>query len=336
MTQVSEGRRISADSICIRPYINAKNENMGLENYGLVLHEGTTHKEYLTCIELHGAKRYLNGLDEFAPSVQRIPNEKEKKAVIKSIREKVIYLEKALAGNDTLKVEDEDFWKKVTLLKRDNHDFWGQIFLETGNDLHYLDEKDPNDLILLSCIEAGGFSEVAPAYEDARSSSYNYRWYLDKKKETSAAKASAKKIKNAAISILDALFNGKPKTLWYVAKCIDSNAAQYKNTTPMDAVYDNMDSYINGQGPERIITVAANNFVEASKLDEETLRIKAVVRDGNFYKFIIHNADKSLYHASSNTKIGRNIEECIQFYKNPANADLWAALEKEVGKYWGQ
>ena len=43
-------------TIAIRPYFNPNKENMGLEQYGLALHDGVWHQESLACLELNGVK----------------------------------------------------------------------------------------------------------------------------------------------------------------------------------------------------------------------------------------------------------------------------------------
>ena len=75
-------------SIAIRPYFNPGKENMGLEQYGLSLHDGVFHEESLACLEMNGVKRYITGLNEFDPKVKMLPP-KEKKAKIAEIRKVV-------------------------------------------------------------------------------------------------------------------------------------------------------------------------------------------------------------------------------------------------------
>ena len=72
--------------IAIKPFFNQKVSNMGLEKYGLSLFEGVYHEEQLTCIEQNGIKRYVTGLNEFAPEVKLIKNEEVKSAKIKEIK----------------------------------------------------------------------------------------------------------------------------------------------------------------------------------------------------------------------------------------------------------
>lgn len=51
---------------------------MGLEQYGLSLHDGVFHEESLACLEMNGVKRYVTGLNEFAPEVKLLPKDKKK------------------------------------------------------------------------------------------------------------------------------------------------------------------------------------------------------------------------------------------------------------------
>ena len=95
-----------------------------------------------------------------------------------------------------------------------------------------------------------------------------------------------------------------------------------------------MDNFINGQGIERSINKAATAFIEASTMNMETLRIKAVVRDASMFKFILHKPDGNLYHNTSGEMLGKNQADCIEFFKNPMNAKLWETLVDEVEVHW--
>ena len=59
-------------SIAIRTYFDRDSENMGLENYGMSLFEGVIHEEELSCLEVNGIKRYVTGLNEFAPEIKKL------------------------------------------------------------------------------------------------------------------------------------------------------------------------------------------------------------------------------------------------------------------------
>jgi hypothetical protein len=64
----------------------------------MVLFEGIFHEEQIICLENNGIKRYVTGLNEFAPEIKNLPEE-EKEAVIKDIRNTVAQLEKELIAN---------------------------------------------------------------------------------------------------------------------------------------------------------------------------------------------------------------------------------------------
>lgn len=324
---------VTTGLVAVRPYVDPKNSNMGLERYDMVLHQGTSHKEQLTCLEVFGIRRHLTGLNEFAPEIEKMADGAQKKAVVKQIREKVAYLERSLVNNDVTKYIDskdpKDFWDKVEHIKWNNYAFWDTIFMEMTNDPIFLDPKNPADFIKICCIEAGGFSEIAKSLEDARSST-KYMFYLDKKEETAAIETHVKKIKNRALAVLDDLYNKDAKKLWWVAKNIDSSSTQYKNDIPNDIVYDNMDNYINGLGIEKVVTEAAKTFIDYAESEIEELRIRGTVRDAFFYKYILKKPDGNMYHNESSILLGKNMADCVEYLKNPANAELWDRLLKQV------
>jgi len=177
--------------IAIRPFFDDQKENMGLEKYGMTLHDGVYHMEDLACLELNGIKRYVTGLNEFAPDVKNLPpGERELK--VKEIRKVVAQLEQDLAAN-VIDPEDKEFWNKVTLLKPDNDKFWSRIEIRCGNDPVYLDPaKDPYDLIKLYAINAGGFSIVAKSLKLAKSSVREKKFYLDQLEETISTRTEYK------------------------------------------------------------------------------------------------------------------------------------------------
>ena len=124
--------------IAIKPFFNQNVSNMGLEKYGLSLFEGVYHEEQLTCIEQNGIKRYVTGLNEFAPEVKMIRSDEAKAAKIKEIRSAVSELEKEMAAN-VIDINDQHFWNKVKLLRHDNLEFWDKIKIRCSNEPLHLD-----------------------------------------------------------------------------------------------------------------------------------------------------------------------------------------------------
>ena len=322
-------------TIAIKPFFDPMVDNMGLQKYGLSLFDGAFHEEQLACLEINGIVRYITGLNEFAPDVKGLPAE-DQEAKIKQIRAVVAQLEKELAAN-VVDPTDENFWNKIKLMKPDNSAFWDKIKIRCGNEPTYLEpDKDPYDLIRLYAIEAGGFSIVAKSLEEARRMPVPPKFYLDKLEETASVQTEVKKLRNKALSELQKLFDKNQNKLLYVAKVLDPNSAQYKKSTPNDIVYDNMDKYINGDLVEKDKRKTAQRFLDVATLDMETLKIRAIVKDCTYYKFIATKADGFIYHMETTTMLGRTPSDCVEYLKNPLNEEILVDLTKKVEKYWNQ
>jgi hypothetical protein len=133
---------------------------------------------------------------------------------------------------------------------------------------------------------------------------------------------------------LQKLFDKNSTKLFYIAKVVDVNSTQYRKSTPNDVIYENMDMYINGEGGEGNKERAAKSFIEATLLDMETLKIKSIVRDSVFFKYIINKPDGYIYHTKSNALLGRNVSDVVEYMKNPLNEDILKDLNMAVEKLW--
>jgi Tfp pilus assembly protein PilP len=332
-TMVETGHgSVKKTAIAVRPFFDNSVSNMGLESYGLSLYDGVKHFEQLACLEQNGVIRYLTGLNEFAPEIKLL-NAEDREARVREIRTAVAELETELAAN-VLDIEDPQFWNKVKLLKPDNKEFWNRISVACGNEPLFLDPVDPYDRIKLYAIEAGGFSIVAKSFDDARSRAVPPKFYLDKKEQTVIARTEYKKMRNKALAELQKLFDKNSTKLFYISKVVDGNSTQYKKGTPNDVMYENMDLYINGEGVESNKERAAKSFLEAVGMDMETLKIKSIVRDSVFFKYIINKADGYIYHVKTNALLGRNVSDVVEYLKNPLNEDVLVDLNKACEKFW--
>ena len=321
-------------SISVKPFFDPNVSNMGLEAYGMSLHEGVFQEEDLACIERNGVKRYVTGLNEFAPEITLIKDADTKAARVKEIRTVIAQLERDLVAN-IIEVDDPQFWNKVRLCKPDNDELWKKIKLRAGNSPVFLDPvADPYDLIKIYAIEAGGFSMVAKSWEDAKSRAVPPKFFLDKYVDTVSTKNEVKMLKNAALAELHGLFKKNLNKLLYVAKVVDANSVQYKKNTPAAVLYDNMDSYISGLGVEKNVSRAAQDFLSKAELDMETLKLRSMIKDASFYKFIATKSDGFIYHIASGAMMGRTPADCLEFLKNPLNDQVLGELTKTVEKYW--
>ena len=95
-----------------------------------------------------------------------------------------------------------------------------------------------------------------------------------------------------------------------------------------------MDNYINGIGGESNLERAAKSFIDTANLDMETLKIKSIVRDSSFFKFIASKSDGHIYHTKSSSMLGRNVSDVVEHLKNPLNEDILKDLNQSVEKYW--
>jgi len=320
-------------SIAIRPYFNQDIENMGLESYGLSLHDGVWHQESLACLEMNGVKRYLTGLNEFAPDVKMLPPDK-KKAKIAEIRKVVSELEADLAAN-VVDPKDKDFWNKLTVMKPDNSKFWDKIELRCGNDPVFLEpDVDPYDKIKIYAIKAGGFSIVAKSLAVAKKLQTQPKFYLDTVQETLSTRTEFTKLKNKSISQLQKLYDTNTTKLMYVAKVVDIDSVQYTKNTPNDIMYENMDVYIVGDGAESNKKRAAQNFLDVSALDMEELKLRALVKDSLYYRFLLTKAGGWIEPMDSGVRLGKRPNECLEFLKDPANEEVLLSLLDKIEPYW--
>lgn len=332
-TIVEKYQQNKSRSIAIRPFFNPDKQNMGLENYGMSLYDGVFHEETLACLEINGVKRYVTGLNEFAPEVKLLPpGERELK--IKEIRKVVSQLEKELAAN-VVDPEDKDFWNKLSLLKPNNDSFWSRISIRCGNDPVFLDpEKDPYDLIKLHAIKAGGFSIVAKSLKEAKKSNPTPKFYLDTVEESIATRTEYTKLRNKALVALEGMYNKNNTKLLYVAKVVDVDSTQYTKNTPVDILYENMDEFINGNGTESNKKKSAESFIKASNLTMKDLKIEALVKDCLFYRFILKKGNGWIETIDSGIKLGKIKEEVVSFLKQPDQAEVVQSLLKKVEPYW--
>jgi len=331
MVETGKGS-IKKTAIAVRPYFDSSASNMGLEEYGMSLFDGVTHNEQLACLDNNGVVRYVTGLNEFAPEIKLLPTA-EREARVREIRLAVAELEQELAAN-VIDTDDKEFWNKVILLKPNNAEFWNRISMSCGNEPVFLDPKDPYDRIKLYAIEAGGFSLVAKSLEDARAKAVPPKFYLDKEEETVMVRTEYKKLRNKALSELQKLFDKNSTKLFYIAKVVDINSTQYRKSTPNDVIYENMDNYIAGLGGEQNKERAAKTFMDTANMDMETLKIKSIVRDSVFFKYIVNKADGYIYHTKTNALLGRNVSDVVEHLKNPLNEDILKDLNTACEKFW--
>jgi Tfp pilus assembly protein PilP len=99
-------------------------------------------------------------------------------------------------------------------------------------------------------------------------------------------------------------------------------------------MYDNMDKYINGEGVDRDKKKTASRFLEVANYDMETLKLRAIVKDGNYYKTIATRGDGNIYHMKSGAMLGKTPADVVEYLKNPLNEEILMEMTKTVEQYW--
>ena len=137
-----------------------------------------------------------------------------------------------------------------------------------------------------------------------------------------------------ALAELQKLYDKNANKLFLVCKVIDSNSTQYRKATPNDVLYDNMDKYINGETVDTDKKKTATRFLEISGYDMETLKLRAMIKDANFYKVIATRGDGNIYHMESGAMLGKTPAEVAEYLKNPLNEEILMNLTRTVEQHW--
>jgi hypothetical protein len=97
-----------------------------------------------------------------------------------------------------------------------------------------------------------------------------------------------------------------------------------------------MDRYINGDLVDKNKKQTAQRFLETVNMDMETLKIRAIVKDCSYYRFIATKADGFIYHLETTTMLGRTPSDVVEYLKNPLNEEILINVTKKVENYWNQ
>jgi hypothetical protein len=322
----------------IKPYV-PQVENMGLEELGLSLFPGVVQMEPLGFIEKNGVRRYLTGLNEDAPEIRSLPDEK-RAAAIKDIRETVAKLNKMLLGGDEVdpSLKNKDFWKQCALLAPTNDSFYGEdkpypegFTLALDSNGMSLDLTNPSDIIIERAIRAGGYAcLIAGSLEEAQKKSVAPKFYLEKYDTTIQTGAALRETVNAAKAKLNHLKATNVDQLFLIAKNYDPHPIEYKKSTPVDVVYTNLDRAIDGELWEKSKYRAAETFLKICEMSNEELYIRSIINIAKSYRFIDQKNDGFYYFLELGTILGRTLEEAYLYLKNGINEDILTKLQKKV------
>lgn len=302
--------------ISIEPYFDEAIPNMGLEKYGMATFPETELQEDISKDE-NG--RYLTGLDEYSNDVYSIEDEQEREAKVKSINEIKTRLEKIIG---------------VGKLDATNKAFWGEFVLQVKNGSKELDMKRPLDEILYHAIIAGGFREVAPSYEVAKNSNILYKYYLKREEEEAAIRTQYSKLIDKANGQLVDMTDEDQYKMFLIAKNLLTLSHEFKRSTPSDIVYAKLREYITGESVKDDKKATVKKFLDTNKLDKESLTLKAYVNEALYRKFLVQEADGHFYNKQTHTRYGKNVNEVINYLKDPINQTELDNISTRVEKKW--
>lgn len=362
LTEAPKIRQVRS-KVSIRPYVpvdEIRAEKMGLDEQKVALFPGTYQVDRIGMHMRNNLKVYITGLNENAPSVQGLTGD-ARNGKIKSIREVVAFLENTLANNYTVSRETcmvnhnsndpekpDRFWKNVTMFNSATPDkfdakgirietYWDKVELKLDNDGKELDLSDPHDLVIFHAIEAGGLSLVAPSLSVAMEKGV-YNFYLDQPEETAGIRSEHKKLKADALGYLTTMLNNDKNKLFLMTKLTAPvNSAQYHRGgptyTPDDQLFDDTYDYLDGKLGDDSKS-AVGRFLEFYHMSPEEIIRRAVIKDATSMHLIEPKGDGQLYYIKRNARMGKTIEDIVEFLRSKLNIDIWDELRTTVEKQW--
>ena len=66
----------------------------------------------------------------------------------------------------------------------------------------------------------------------------------------------------------------------------------------------------------------------------KNLKIRALVKDALFYRFITTKANGWIETLDGNVKLGKRANEVVEFFKSPENEEILDSLMAKVQVYW--
>lgn len=309
--------------ISIRQYCDPEVKNMGLEQYNLSLFSGANGeggiKEDLGYREIGDKRFYLTGLEpERASHLDDLPEDvrEARKLEIEAARKHLA----EYFSDETLDCRNESFWK--------TH------FIELKRPVIELDLKDYKDLMTYYAILAGGYTEIAPSFQHAKTANKIYKFYLHQDIEVADIKVELTKLRAKATTLLENLDNEDPDKMFKVAKLLLPIEKGYTNRTPKSQVYSDIYDYIQGAYNKNDVKSAPRKLIEIYALDRATLNIKAIIRESLHQNFIIKNSEQVFINPSTQRTLGRNETEILAYLLNPINAEELTVLHSKVNVVW--
>jgi len=176
------------------------------------------------------------------------------------------------------------------------------------HDVNPRDHKKMDHLFDLAILKANGGMGMVQ-FEDSKDQVARFPFIATDEAKELEKTVSKKKLRNIAIEELNKLAKHK-NTLLKITKFIfDLN----QNNLDENSAYDRLDDYINGGQAEKFLTVI--------KLDPDYIDTVVSVKEAMIKGIIRLGQDQWYVNHANQTKLGRNIEEIVNYLNNPQNQD---------------
>lgn len=290
----------------------------------LVVGQGLTDNinitEVLGTRMFFGVKRYITGLDPELVKYDNSLSEEQKQAKITEIQATIQRLEQFF-GPGSLEATNEKFWKDVYLVLKS----------KTTN----LDLNTPKNEILVRCIKAGGFNEVAPTLEEAIASSGKSKFYLIEPVEFIENRVSPRKQYNKAIGMLSKMDDSKTyDDLFFLAKYILPAEKAYTKSTPKSLLYEDLDKYIKGEIVRDSKTDLASRFIEATKVEKKKMIVFCLLKDAVYYNMLYRTEAGELKNNETGGIYGTTLDKAVDHLLHPAYSHELENIKVRIEEKW--
>ena len=219
-----------------------------------------------------------------------------------------------LNDNEKLKQTFEKYFG-VQFDTPEGQEFLSNYQIKINHDVMSFDPKNVKDLFELHILKVNnGMGLIATSdYAIEETPINTFKWILKDEEGETQERVKKKEIKIAAIKELSKLYESNTNRLVLLAKYMFSAASGIGSNKVL--AFDKMEDFISKS------TKNAQSFLDTCKKDPEYIDTVVKVREAMFRNIIrLHNGQYVLF--ATQTPLGRNEEEVLNFCLNPANKDI--------------
>lgn len=293
-----------------------KNDSNGLDRYGIAMYPGTVKRMGVSFDEV--TKKYTTGLDEYHPSVTKLPTV-ERDAKVEWIKKTREALELQIGSEGVLDAKNSDFW-----------DVW-RVNLEVGEDRkvklngshpYFNPTESWNDKLSLITLEAMGAIPLSkkeatnPIFKDAKF------LVTSVEEEVTFTKESIRKTRLRATE-LGKLFEGE--TANYERAF---NISYLMDLVKEQTSIDKLEELLEGITHDKEYL---EKFLDLCKLDDAEIALRVVVKKAIYYDIIKYSSADQVYFKGG-INFRKTESSTTEYLKQPEMAREVVEIKEEVRK----